>query len=179
MIKNFKEIDIPMTIEELNKGNNDRVITRGNIADFLVKNNYAKNLNDAFSRYLNSNTKTFVKKGGIKADECIGRIKQCGAISILAHPNLYKIYNNFEKHLKNLISFGLDGIECYHSTYSKETENYLLSMTKKYNLLVTGGSDYHGSNKENVFLGFGKNNINISHEDIALFLNKIAKKAKK
>lgn len=175
LIKNFNDIGIPMTIEKLNKGNEKAIITRGNIASYLVENGYAKDWFEAFSKYLGPNSKTFVKKSGISAKDCISQIKKGEAISILAHPNLYKISSNFEYHLKKLIDYGLDGIECYHSTYSDETTQYYLAMAKKYNLLITGGSDYHGRGKKHVKLGTGEDNLNIQEKDVKDFLDVIKK----
>lgn len=173
LIENFSNIGINMTLEKLNKGNKETVITRGNVASYLVENGYALNRDEAFKKYLNPDTKTFVKKGGISAKDCIQIIKKGGALSILAHPNLYKIFENFEYHLNELIGYDLDGIECFHSTYSKETQDFLINMAKKYNLLITGGSDYHGTGKKDVKLGVGKDNLNITEQDISIFLKQI------
>ena len=61
-----------------------------------------------------------------------------------------------------MIKLGLRGIEVYHSKNTKEEEKFYLELAYKYNLLISGGTDYHGPNtKPDIFLGIGKNNIHI------------------
>jgi hypothetical protein len=55
-----------------------------------------------------------------------------------------------------MIKIGLKGIECYHSSYTKEEEKFYLKIANKYNLLISGGSDYHGKSKPNIMIGTGK-----------------------
>ena len=58
-----------------------------------------------------------------------------------------------------MISCGLKGIEVYHSSHTKEEMEYYLKIANEYNLLISGGSDYHGPNtKPDIFIGTGKNN---------------------
>ena len=62
-----------------------------------------------------------------------------------------------------MIKLGLKGIEVYHSKNTKDEENFYLELANKYNLLISGGSDYHGPTvKPDIFLGVGKNNLNIT-----------------
>lgn len=67
-------------------------------------------------------------------------VKNAGGISVLAHPALY---DNFDI-IGDLIEAGLNGIEVWHPTCSKENEEKLISVAKKHKLLMTGGSDFHG-----------------------------------
>ena len=64
--------------------------------------------------------------------------------------------------LKEIISkYDIDGIECYHSIFSNEEINTLLEFIKQNNLMISGGSDYHGKNKPDIELGYGKGNLEI------------------
>ena len=74
--------------------------------------------------------------------EVISKIHQAGGISILAHPN----ENIINKVLPLLMSYGIDGIEVYHPCVKEPLRNEILDLSKKYDLLVTGGSDFHGMN---------------------------------
>ena len=74
--------------------------------------------------------------------EIISQIHQAGGISILAHPSEYII----DKALPLLMSFGIDGIETYHPCIKESLRDRILEISKKYDLLVTGGSDFHGIN---------------------------------
>ena len=66
--------------------------------------------------------------------------------------------------VRYLISLGLEGIEAIYSNNSKEEEQYLRQLAKKFGLYITGGSDFHGSNKPAIQMGTGKNNIRVPAE---------------
>ncbi len=124
------------------KGN----IGRPHIAKLLIKYGYCDNVGEAFDKYLvDAYKKTKVLNKGIPYEECINLIKNAGGISVLAHPNQLLLDDEeLEDKIKEMISNGLDGIEVYHSGHSKEETEKYLELANKYNLLISGGSDYHG-----------------------------------
>ena len=73
--------------------------------------------------------------------EIIKAIHEAGGIAVLAHPGFY---NNFEL-LEELIPEGLDGVEVWHPENKPEQQELLISIAKKHDLLMTGGSDFHGA----------------------------------
>ena len=66
--------------------------------------------------------------------------------------------------LEELCAAGLIGMEVYYSTHSDGQTAYLLELAARYNLAPSGGSDFHGTNKPDIFLGTGKNNLQIPYE---------------
>ena len=110
-------------------------------------------------------------------EETIKLIKDCGGKVFIPHIFQYK---NGLDILKTLISKNLSnisGIECYYPTFTKEQTNFLLNLCRKYNLFVSGGSDYHGINKENE-LGTGlNNNLHIPEEKITPWAISLSKGA--
>lgn len=155
----FSENEIKEIINR--KGN----IGRPLVARLLVKYGYADSVEDAFQKYLNpAYNKTRKTNKGINYEECIRLIKGANGISVLAHPNQLLLNGTeLENILKKLISCGLDGIEVYHSGHSKEEVEKYLYLANKYNLLISGGSDFHGGDvKPDIELGSGyKNNVKI------------------
>ena len=134
------------------KGN----LGRPDIAKLCVKYGFSSDVQDAFDKYLiDAYQKTRINDSGLSYEECIKLIKDAGGISILAHPNqLLMNDDELEELLKKLIDCGLDGIEVYHSSHTKEDEEKYLALAEKYNLLVSAGSDYHGESvKPNIELG--------------------------
>lgn len=156
-----KDYNITFSVEDIqevinNKGN----IGRPHLAKLLVKYKYAKDINGAFSKYLvDAYNKTKYSNKGIKDEECISLIKNAKGLVVLAHPNQLKMDDyDLEETLKKLIDYGLDGIEVYHSSHTKEEVKKYLYLANKYNLLISGGSDYHGKNiKPDIELGSGTN----------------------
>ncbi len=79
-------------------------------------------------------------------------IHRAGGLAFLAHPYIYS--KNIILELENIINnYQIDGIECYYTTFTEEQTKHLLKIASKYNLYISGGSDYHGENKLNHFLG--------------------------
>lgn len=76
----------------------------------------------------------------VPVEEVLESIHAAGGIAVLAHPALY---DNFDL-LERLIPLGLDGVEVWHPTCSKENEDRLIAIAKENKLLTTGGSDFHG-----------------------------------
>ncbi len=160
-----KDYDISFSTEEilsiLNKQSN---IGRPDIARLLVKHGYAQTVPETFPKYLNE---AYARCGdmakGIPKEECIALIKAAHGKAVLAHPYSLKLSpEELDDFLKELVDCGLDGIEVYHSNHTPEMIEQYLNLAKKYNLLISGGSDYHGpSIKPKVHLGTGKENIKV------------------
>ena len=143
---------------------------RPDIAKLCIKNGYAKTVKEAFDLYLvDAYQKTRKDNKGLSFKECLKLILDSGGIPVLAHP--YSLELN-EKELliliKEMISNGLQGIEEYHSHHTQEQIKLYLEIAKKYNLLISGGTDYHGKIvKPDIELGTGHNN-NIQIRSLSL-----------
>ena len=141
--------------------NKNHKLGRPDIAKLLIKNGHASSVDDAFNKYLiSANDKVRGVKKGITYEECLNLILNSKGIPVLAHPKTLKLEEKeFLILLKKMISLGLKGIEVYHSSHTKEEIDYYLNIANKYDLLISGGSDYHGKTiKPDVELGTGKNN---------------------
>jgi len=94
-------------------------------------------------------------------NEIINLIHSSGGIAFLAHPFQYR-FDDTEEFLEKIYKeTKLDGIECFYTTFSNEQTNCILNFAKEKNILISGGSDYHGLNKQNYDLGIGNGNLNI------------------
>lgn len=169
-----KDYDIRFSYNDIKQLiNSNHNIGRPDIAKLCVKYGYAKTVQEAFDKYLiDAYEKIRSSIVGLTYEESIALITQSKGIPVLAHPkSIYFNEKEFLILLKNMIDCGLKGIEVYHSSHTKEEMKYYLEIAKKYNLLISGGSDYHGSNiKPNVSLGTGKNN-NIKIKELSLLNN--------
>lgn len=147
---------------------------RPDLARLCIKYGYAKTVQEAFDKYLiDAYNKTKQVGKGIHYQECINLILNSGGIPVLAHPKSLELTEKeFLILLKEMINNGLKGIEVYHSNHTKEEMEYYLSIANKYNLLISGGSDYHGKTvKPEIELGTGKNNLKIKRLTILDSLN--------
>lgn len=165
MCENLQGAGIDITYEKLLAMYPDAVITRAHYASYLLENGYVKSRQDAFARYLGDHTKYFVPREKVTPSQAVALILQAGGVPILAHPPLYHMGND---RLETLVSFlkadGLMGIEVFYSTYSNQDVRDMQRLAQKYDLLISGGSDFHGSNKPGLDLGCGYGRLFVPEE---------------
>jgi len=158
-------------IKELINANHN--LGRPDLARLCIKYGYASSVQDAFDKYLiDANTKILGHNKGLTYEEAISLIKNSNGIPVIAHPKSLELEEkDLLELLKDMINCGLKGIEVYHSSHSKEEMDYYLKIANKFNLLISGGSDYHGKLvKPDIELGTGKNN-NIKIKKLSLVDN--------
>lgn len=165
MCANLQGAGIDITYEKLLAMYPDAVITRAHYASYLLENGYVKSRQDAFARYLGDHTKYFVPREKVTPSQAVELIVKAGGVPILAHPPLYHMGND---RLDALVSFlkadGLMGIEVFYSTYSNQDVRDMQRLADKYELLVSGGSDFHGANKPGLDLGCGYGRLFVPEE---------------
>jgi predicted metal-dependent phosphoesterase TrpH len=128
------------------KTRNNRAIGRLHFAKALVEEKLVGSVQEAFQRYLADGKPAYVSKYYISACDAIELILNAGGVPVIAHP--YYINYNDENMFKLLVKSGLMGIEVWHIKHSENVVKELLSLAKKFNLIVTGGSDCHGPYKK-------------------------------
>lgn len=165
MVQNLQKAGIDITLQDLTFGNPDTVITRAHFARHLIRHGYVRDRHEAFSRYLDSDTPYYVRREYMKPEEAIRLIQNAGGIPVLAHPLLYHLSPSGVKALVSLLKDnGLQGIETIYSANSKEDEAFTRQLAAQYGLCITGGSDFHGSNKPEIEIGIGRGNLRIPYE---------------
>ena len=148
----FDELDL------MNLTKKYSTLGRPHIGKLLIEYGYASSMEEAFKKYLfNVHSSIFYR---MDAKLVIDAIHKAGGIAILAHPKkIEDKYNiDIEDFLPDLVEIGIDGIEIYNSLHYNEDSKRYKEIATKYNLLISGGSDYHGPNvKPNVKLGYLNN----------------------
>lgn len=167
----LNDLGLLLTMEDLNPENTPHIVlTRAHFASALLKKGYVSHLQEAFDRYLGKGKPAYIPKNHLPAKDCISLIHAAGGVAVLAHPTLYKLNKvNMYNLLNVLISEGLDGIECMYPSYTPAQTKDFIRLCKKYDLICTGGSDFHGANKPNLDLGVGYGNLQIPES----FLDKL------
>lgn len=164
MCEKLTAIGLAVTIEELWENAGGDVLTRAHFANVLMNKGYVENRAEAFEKYISPGLPGYVERKMVTPEECIRTIKEAGGVAVLAHPTLYSLnMEQLEELCEELIGYGLDGIECYYSTYTSEQRRAMERLAEKMHLLPSGGSDFHGSNKPHIGLGRGKGNLEIPY----------------
>lgn len=144
-----------------NEGSKNRV----HIARYLIQKGIIGTIEDAFRDLLADNSKYIHKSSKMNFYDTIRLINKANGISIWAHPLVdVKDRNTCRNILKKAKKIGLDGVEVYHSKFNSDEIAFMESLCKEYNLLPSGGSDFHGSNKKDVALGIGKGNVYVPYD---------------
>ena len=150
---------IDITYEKLLEENPDAVITRSHYAKYLLNHGYTTSMKEAFERYIGDHCKHFIPREKITPMQAVGLINEVGGLAFLAHPTLYHMSDRvLEGLIKELKDSGLAGIEAVYSTYTQGEEAQMRKFASKYDLLISGGSDFHGTVKPKLDLavGYGK-----------------------
>ncbi len=165
MCENLQGAGIDITYEKLRARYPDSVITRAHYASYLFEEGYVKSRQDAFIKYLGDHTKYFVPREKVTPSQAVHLILQADGIPVLAHPPLYHMGNDrLDTLTASLKAEGLMGIEAFYSTYTNQDVRDMQRLAKKYDLLVSGGSDFHGANKPGLDLGCGYGNLFVPEE---------------
>ena len=129
--------------------NTNKTLGRPDVAKALVREGFAKNMNDAFKRYLFDGGKADLPVEGFSVSECLGLAKDAGGVVALAHPHQYEA----EKFINIYKDEGLSGLEVYYRPYKSKQKRRFRQLAVKYDLVMTGGSDFHGNGRLSPELG--------------------------
>jgi hypothetical protein len=166
LIKKLVSLGIPITLEEV-EAYGKTLTARPHFARVLIDKGYAKDMQDAFDQYLDESSRGYVQRHDIPIQDALDRIREAGGVSSLAHP-VRVAKNNWDtlaRFVEDLAATGLKAIEVYHSDHSPENVSYYKSLAERFDLGMTGGSDFHGGNKPQIALGTGcRNNLNVPDE---------------
>jgi len=136
---------------------------RAHIASELTKKGYTATIKDAFKRLLSPSAGYYQEPERLSVWEMLDFLTEIGAVPVLAHPFLNLSEAQLTAFLPLAKARGLVGMECYYSTYDRETTEKSLYLSDRFGLKYSGGSDFHGSNKPDIELGIGKGNLQIPY----------------
>lgn len=156
MCRLLTEAGIDISYEALLSEFPDAVITRAHYAKYLLQHGYTTSMKEAFDRYVGDHCPFFVPREKVTPTQAVRLILDAGGCPILAHPILYHMSDErLEGLVRELKEAGLMGIEAIYSTYKLYEERQIRVLAEKYDLLISGGSDFHGENKPGLDLGTG------------------------
>jgi predicted metal-dependent phosphoesterase TrpH len=163
LIASLREQGIDIELGEVEKLG--RTLTgRPHFARLLIQKGYVRSFDEAFRRYLGELAPSYVERYAPYVKAAIQRVVEAGGLPVLAHPIRlgFRDTEAEEKFIVELRDAGLRGIEVFHSDHGpREVERYA-GIARKYNLAVSGGSDFHGEVKPQISLGTGYDgNLNI------------------
>jgi predicted metal-dependent phosphoesterase TrpH len=158
LVAKLQSMGVPIELSEVERLG--RSLTgRPHFARVLIQKGFAADYEDAFRKYIDESAPGFVERQAPAIDEAAEKVAEAGGLAVLAHPIRLAMRDAAAEDalVKQLRDGGILGIEVYHSDHGPEDVRRYLGIAKKYDLAVTGGSDFHGDAKPQVALGTGRN----------------------
>jgi 3',5'-nucleoside bisphosphate phosphatase len=151
IVEHLKRQGLDVDIEEIKAEAGLGNVGRPHAASVLIGKGYVASVAEAFIRYLSSEHISHIKTGYADVEHVVSVVKGAGGVLSLAHPG--PMYTQDE--IGQLVGLGLDGIECIHPSHNFNLQRTFTKMASSQNLLVTGGSDFHGKGKKDYDPYFG------------------------
>jgi predicted metal-dependent phosphoesterase TrpH len=141
IVERLNALGIPVTFEAVLAEAAGGAVGRPHVARALIAGGWATDFREAFERFLGNGKAAYVAKDRLPMSEAIGLIQRAGGLAILAHPGS----GGTRERIAALASFGLDGVEILHPSHSWDDSQRLDALATEFNLVRSGGSDWHGA----------------------------------
>lgn len=155
MAKRLQDLGVDIDLSEVRELAGHGQIGRPHFARIIVQRGYARNIEDAFDRFLHKGGPAYVEKFRFPPEEAMKFIAKARGVATLAHP--FTLDKLQEGELEDLVielkEQGLEGIEVYYPDHTEEQRRLYRYLAQKYKLFISGGSDFHGLNREGAELG--------------------------
>ena len=168
IVKKLQDLGYEISMEEVLAAAKGESVGRPHIAEVLIRKGFAKDARQVFKEFLGSRGKAYLPKAVLEPEESVSLLASSGATVCLAHPLLWKAPAGWmDSMVARLKDYGLSAIEAYHSEHSEADVRTCLALAKRFDLGVSGGSDYHGSNKPTIRLGQGYGGLRVNQSVLA------------
>jgi predicted metal-dependent phosphoesterase TrpH len=163
IMERLRAAGLDVTYDEVRALAGTESVGRPHIAQLLMKKRYVTSVKEAFDRFLAEGRPAYVARELPTPAEAIGWIREAKGVAVLAHPTWVKESGDGLKAcVASLKEAGLGGIEVHYSTHSKTQTSDYLELGRHLNLLITGGSDFHGLTKPDIDVGTGRGDLKVS-----------------
>jgi predicted metal-dependent phosphoesterase TrpH len=156
ILRRLAELGHPLDPDDLKAAAENGAVGRPHIGEALVRRGYASSITEAFERFLRRGAPAWVDRRRLSLGAAMRLLRASGGLPVLAHPGIIRTDAGGLEHIvRDAARLGMAGIECYYPLHDEATVAQCLALAKKYALVPTGGSDFHGSIKPHAHLGIG------------------------
>lgn len=164
IVEKLQGLGVEITLDEVLRLARGESVGRPHIAAVLVRKGYVHDVSEAFREYLGYYGRAYLPKEVLRPEEAVSVLSSLGATVCLAHPMLQKLPEGWlEAFIERLLPCGLTAIEAYHSEHTQADSRRCLELARHYGLTISGGSDYHGTNKPRIRLGTGYGSLRVPY----------------
>ncbi|WP_447977203.1 PHP domain-containing protein [Candidatus Nitrospira bockiana] len=161
IVAKLNELGLDLSYDEVVRLAGTESVGRPHIARVLMEKGYVSSAKEAFDRYLKDGGAAYVPRDLPDPGEAIALIRGARGVAVLAHPSWVDRSEGIYKLCDQLKALGLGGVEVHYSTHRPEQTAEYLDVAKRLNLLVTGGSDFHGVTKPDIEVGIGRGHLSV------------------
>jgi predicted metal-dependent phosphoesterase TrpH len=160
LVSHGMSIDIAEVNEEAGGGS----VGRPHIAAVMVRRGHVGSIRDAFDDWLGNTKPAYVRRPRLNPEEAIELARQSGAVPVLAHPHTLGVHRSHEMAtlLDRLRDAGLVGLEAIYASYRRHERDGYQYLARRFGLVPSGGSDFHGTYKPGLELGSGYGDLVVS-----------------
>ncbi len=145
----LRELGVQVTLDQILAVAGKGTVGRPHVARALIKSGLVQSVAQAFEQYLGTGRPAYVPRFKYSTGEAIRLIREAGGVTVLAHP----VIDNSEGFIAEFVKDGLQGLEVYYPGHGPETITRFLETCRLYNLVSTGGSDFHGDQSRHGYIG--------------------------
>ena len=168
IVERLQAMGLELTYDEVRALAGTESVGRPHIARVLMEKGYVTSAKEAFDRYLAEGRPGYVARELPSPAEAISWIKEAQGVAVLAHPTWVKESDTaLPAFVRALKDNGLGGIEVHYSTHTQQQTVRFLELAKQFDLLVTGGSDFHGLTKPDIEVGVGRGSLKVPEQLLA------------
>ena len=161
-IERLNALGLELSVEEVKAKAGSDSIGRPHVAQVLVEKGYVQDTREAFDRYLKEGAPAYVPRTLADTRDGIAWIRNAGGVPVLAHPTWTRCQGEpLHRLCACLKEAGLLGLEVFYSSHNRRQTSRFLELAKRLDLLVTGGSDFHGAANPDIQVGRGKGNLKV------------------
>ena len=165
IVEELNRLGIKVTYEDVIKASGGGQVGRPHFAQVLLERGYVRSIQEAFERFLKKGAPAYHDKFRFKAEEAIHFIQEASGVAVIGHPNTLGAngVSELDALLSQLVKEGLKGIEVYYPEHSPAEVATYKFLAEKYGLVMTGGTDYHGIEGNNLEVGVGRGNMKLPY----------------
>jgi len=149
IVEKLNRLGVVIRADDVFRQTGEDTVGRLHVARALLEAGHVHSIQAAFHKYIRVGRPAYVPRKRPPLGEIIALIHRAGGVAVMAHPG----QTDVDGDIPAMVEAGLDGIEVHYPEHSAKQRKHYLGIAKKYGLLVSGGSDFHGGNKANNTLG--------------------------